>query len=134
MLIKKIIIVVNFLLYIPLIGSLEIKSYKPVRLFQIPKGFENGQIEIEKNRIKLGGTPGPLSFTIYENNILIPDIINKRIAIFDFKGNFIKNIITENKYIIPAGHKIIIDNNKSIIFLQDDKIFKIDQNGSIIFN
>ena len=95
----KRIILVGTLFLITFVLSAQINDYTFTLIKTIPNGAEVGLIGWDERAMRMGGSPGPRTFTIsYDDKIYLPDLANERINIYDLNLNYLLTIIENTEY------------------------------------
>ena len=114
-----------------------LSEYTPKRIGTISSGPEEGRIGYgygygENVAIGSGGYIHPRTFSVKNGKFFIPDVVNKRIVIFDL--NFVHQKTIENLTKEPYTSKLEIDKEENIYTnVFSFGLTKIDKNGKIVY-
>ena len=133
--IKKITFFIIFLIFIQKSYSMIDSDNNIIKIKIINTGNKEGEIGLDLSRAYGGGCPSPTTFSISSNNkIYIPDIINKRINIYDSELTYVKSVLEKDTKELYSAHNISIDKNGNILGISGKFNFiKINSNGETIF-
>ena len=113
------------------IAFTQIKDYTFTLIKTIPNGAEVGSIGWDERAMRMGGSPGPRTFTIsYDDKIYLPDLANERINIYDLNLNYLLTIIENTEYKIAHFTQTIkIDSSNNLITIGYNGVLKLESNG-----
>ena len=110
-------------------------TYDIVKEKEIEKGSEINQLGWDESRKEGGGVPGPKSFTISKQyEFFIPDVINRRISIFNKEFDLVNSIIVDKNRKYHFSNLLKTDKNGNILIQYRNELSKLTKQGDLIFD
>ena len=126
---KKFITAIFFFIISLNIFCQDLMKYKITKIKEIKTGKEEGELGFKISLLLAGGSPGARTFSLSYNRIFVPDLINKRINVYDLNLNFIKTIEEKGNSSCHFARKIYVDIDINLICLSSKGLKKIDYDG-----